>query len=243
MYKKFDLEIRTEEFMRELNVYATYGKELFKGLSDLAGELLTKLLKESVINAEHLESIWFPALSADVFISHSHRDFQTAVELAGWLHARFGLRCFIDSCVWGHYKDILDLAEKDMSDLIFHIQMIVCSAILKMINNTECFLFMKTGNSTDASYSDLTGRVFSNSPWIYFESILSDRISVTVPSRSIVEDIIKAHDRSFKLLFPMNNSCAINEQTLLKWLSFKDEFSFDSNPAQYLDILYSISPA
>jgi len=44
------------------------------------------------LSAKELEAEWFPSVKADVFISHSHKDEQLVIEIAGWLKQELGLK-------------------------------------------------------------------------------------------------------------------------------------------------------
>ena len=58
-----------------------------------------------------MQANWFPQIKADIFISHSHKDEDLALALAGWLKVSFGLTAFIDSCVWGYANDLLKMID------------------------------------------------------------------------------------------------------------------------------------
>lgn len=147
-------------------------------------------LDGEIISASRLEEDWFPSIDANVFISHSHRDQETAIGLAGWLHSIFGIKSFIDSCVWGYADDLLKIIDNDFcvkttkpdgsintydykkrNQSTAHIHMILNTALHKMIDGTECLLFLNTPNSL------LVDKVVNGdataSPWIYSEIMFS----------------------------------------------------------------------
>jgi hypothetical protein len=55
-----------------------------------------------VLDGAKLLEEWFPAVEADIFISHSHQDLELAQIFAGWLKNAFDLTAFIDSSAWGY---------------------------------------------------------------------------------------------------------------------------------------------
>ncbi len=84
-------------------------KAIYKKLEDY-------VLNGTAINGTSLQNDWFPEIEADIFISHSHKDKDLALGLAGWLHSTFNLKCFIDSCVWGYVDNLLELINAEYSD-------------------------------------------------------------------------------------------------------------------------------
>lgn len=69
---------------------------------------LRKYIKDDVIDGTRVQNGWFPLVEADIFISHSRKDEELACALAEWLNRNFGLRCFIDSNIWGCFTNLLD---------------------------------------------------------------------------------------------------------------------------------------
>lgn len=61
------------------------------------------------IKGTALKEHWFKVNTADIFISHSHRDINKVRAFAGWLYHNFGLEAFIDSCTWGYADDCQSL--------------------------------------------------------------------------------------------------------------------------------------
>ncbi len=40
---------------------------------------------------------WFPSIKSDIFLSHSHKDEDTALKIAGYLKNNHKLEVFVDS--------------------------------------------------------------------------------------------------------------------------------------------------
>lgn len=156
------------------------GKEIFDSdRNKIKKELDNFVLEDGSVDGTEMQKAWFPQINADIFISHSHRDEEFAIRLAGWLKYRFGLRSFIDSTVWGYAGDLLRSiddayclnADKETYDYekrnysTSHIHMMLSTALSMMIDRTECIFFLNTPNSITAS--DIIKK--TESPWIYSE--------------------------------------------------------------------------
>jgi hypothetical protein len=208
--------------------------------------------KDGVINGSQLQEYWFPQISADVFISHSHQDRDVAMSFAGWLSKTFQLKPFIDSCVWGYADDLLKQVndkycknsngkyeyEKIMNSAS-HVHMMLVSALGTMIDNTECLIFLNTPNSISAQ------NVISKtqSPWLYMEIATSGIIRRKDPQshRQIMESaalIRKAQVQHFKVEYDvsLHSLIAINEANLTQW---KDLYAKQGKYA--LDALYMVA--
>lgn len=137
---------------------------------------------DGIIQAEEIINNWFPNIKAEVFLSHSHKDKDTVVGLAGWLKKKFGLHSFIDSTVWGHSNRLLKIIDnkycKNKSGDYYdyelrnrstsHVHMMLSTALSEMIDRCECIIFVNTQNSfKPADYLKNTGK--TESPWIYSE--------------------------------------------------------------------------
>ena len=106
------------------------------------------------LDATALTAEWFPQIDADIFISHSHQDYDDVVALAGWLHQNFCITAFIDECLWGFCEKLLKLIDNKYcrtSDGDFydynkrnystsHVYMMLAMSLAEMIYNTVIFL-------------------------------------------------------------------------------------------------------
>lgn len=134
-----------------------------------------------IFDANAIENNWFPQIECDIFISHSHKDINKVLSFVGWLYDCFGIKAFIDSIIWENVnilaekleqkyfaEDIECLMEpKEITEKAFtNSRIILNSAIEKMIDSTECFLFIGTNNSLI--------NVETVSPWIYAENLFSN---------------------------------------------------------------------
>ncbi len=119
-----------------------------------------------------------------------------ALGLAGWFKTVFGITCFIDSCAWGYVDNLLKMIddkycvkgkekEEDKASgktysynkrnqSTAHVHMILNTALQKMIDKTECLIFLNTPNSiiTDNMFDE----DYTASPWIYSELSFSKMV-------------------------------------------------------------------
>lgn len=111
------------------------------------------ITKKKTISAQKIEDDWFPQIDADIFLSHSHADEKKVITIAGWLNENFGVNAFVDSCVWAYCDDLINLMEikwnsernKDVSrQICSHVYMMLNTALHKMIDKTECLIFVET---------------------------------------------------------------------------------------------------
>lgn len=193
---KIDLSSLSENI---LNEYYKKGVKLYNADSEKIKESIDKYLSiNGELNASEIEKDWFPSFSADVFLSHSHKDERKAIALAGLLKD-IGLTVFIDSCVWGyadsllrqidnHYcvskrnkdgsVDTYDYQRRNQSTA--HVHMILNGALMKMLDNTECLIFLNTPNSMNVK--DISSGT-TKSGWIYSELLMSKLLRKRYPNR------------------------------------------------------------
>ncbi|KAA0787951.1 hypothetical protein EXW45_05645 [Bacillus wiedmannii] len=164
--------------------YQQIGDKVFNDAKqNFIRELENHIDEEGNIDGESLQSMWFPQIKSDIFISHSHKDANIAKGLAGWLHEKFGLSVFIDSCVWGYSLELLKqidekycLSEdKKMYDYnkrnysTSHVHMMLSTALTMMMDEAECVIFLNTPNAL--STKDIVHK--TESPWIFYETVMT----------------------------------------------------------------------
>ena len=168
----------------------------------IAQELNRFILGNGKIDGTKMQSNWFPTIEADIFLSHSHKDLDLAITLAGWLKDKFGLNTFIDSSVWGYSNDLLKQIDNDhckTGDNLYsydsrnfstsHVHMMLASALTMMIDQAETLFFLNTPQSL--SSDDIKQKTMS--PWIYFELTTSRFIRKPIPDRRIQKVITEAY--------------------------------------------------
>jgi len=212
--------------------------------------LTTKTTKK--LEAESIWDEWFPQVKADVFISHSSKDAALAKLLASWLEQYYQLTAFIDSEIWGHSDELLkklddEYCVKDRSNgraTIYsyekrnnstaHVHMLLCSALTRMIERTECFIFIESHNSVTAKDS-VEG---TYSPWIFHELATVDTVELKVPER--LKDVVVAEsvDLGIKYPLPGRRLIEINGSILSQWQDISVQKQQVHPQVHPLDILY-----
>lgn len=194
MFKGFDLKLNLKEDA-VFEKYYLIGKTLYKESEDhVAKTLKSFVYPDNSLDGSKMQEVWFPQMHYDVFISHSHKNKKLALFLAGYLFKKFKIRSFIDSCLWGYSKNLLqDLnntyswIEPNKSTYSYdkvnfsssHVNMMLSVALTMMIDKTECLMFLNTPDSIKSfGEADKT-----ESPWIYFEIATSKSIKKNIPFR------------------------------------------------------------
>lgn len=153
---------------------------------------------EDIINGTKLQEEWFPVdfsgMEFDIFISHSHADVEkTILPLASWFYEHLGLRCFIDSLYWKYSDNLLKKfdnyyaykSENKAYDYQIrnyttsHVHIMLSMALMKMMDKTECILFVDSDNSIKYNKGDTT----TPSPWIYEEISFANSLQISIPPR------------------------------------------------------------
>lgn len=238
--------------------YRSVGEQLFKEQKQHLKMNLDKYVNPDTgaLVGKALEEDWFPVSAYDIFISHSHDDMEQAIALAGWLKETFHLSVFIDAAVWGSadtlLKEIDDrcclLEENSLYDYhqrnysTSHVHMLVAMALAKVIDKSECFMFLNTSNLLQLS--EQTVSQSTTSPWIYGELVLSQLMEKRKPERfdSVrfrpKRDVIRNQGKQLEIEHdvhsPLNDLMMLNEENLNVW-----EQSYQKNsPCHALDYLY-----
>lgn len=179
--------------------YYKKGLEVYSAHKHKIKESLDKYLSvDGELKASEIEKDWFPFFKADVFLSHSHKDEKDVIAFAGLL-SNLGLTAFIDSCVWGYADDLLKRIDNEYcvsktnpdgsidlynyqkrNQSTAHVHMMLNGALMKMMDNTECLIFLDTPNSLKAK--DVSNGT-TNSGWIYSELLMSKFLRKSYPVR------------------------------------------------------------
>lgn len=255
MVKGFELKIDTDFFNDKDYTWGIIDYETNKKKSESSIEQYMN--SDGSLDGEKMSEEWFPNITADIFISHSHADEKLAIKLAGWLYKNFGLKSFIDSCVWGYSDDLLHNIDnkycykKETKTYSYelrnystsHVHMMLSTSLVKMIDSVECVIFLNTENSIQ-SVEDVIKNT-TKSPWIFSEleitkvirkRSVSDYRKEKLEKRAMFEsfsmkDLVVRHTTSTTHL------TKLDEKRLLEWQLSHLEYK-DSHP---LDLLYSLS--
>lgn len=199
MYRGFNV---LDTYAFNENKYYTIGSTKYKNNKDIVENELEKYVgKDGILDGTKIKNDWFKKVDADIFISHSHNDEELAIKLAGWLKDTFELNSFIDSCVWGYANNLLKEIDNDYckSDdgnyynydsrnfSTAHVHIMLSTALIEMIDKTECVFFINTPNSIYVK-DDINNKTMS--PWIYSELVTTQLIRKNKPNRPFNEDYI-----------------------------------------------------
>lgn len=241
MHKAYSLNFTLKTEKKCLQI----GKDLYSRMKHTIDDNLSSFYTQGKLDGTKLSEEWFPQISADIFVSHSHKDFDTALVLAGWLYDRLGIVCFIDSCVWGYSEKLLKAIDnrfcKNDDDSYnyekrnystAHVYMMLTVALTRMINNCECLFFLNTPNSIlpENSVKDRT-----LSPWIYTECSMISLIKERSPrEHRVVQENFSKSMESLKIAYDLDTNLQnLPFEQLTKWVNQNFQ-----NKYQALDYLY-----
>ena len=113
MYRGFNLLLENNSFREGyFETLKEIGLDSFSRQQTSIEETINSFGRnDGSLDGSMMQANWFPQIKADIFISHSHKDEDLALALAGWLKVSFGLTAFIDSCVWGYANDLLKMID------------------------------------------------------------------------------------------------------------------------------------
>lgn len=176
---------------RDIDEYFNSGKRTSKKVID------DSLLKNNIWDGDGVREMHFPLQLGvrHIFISHSHDDIEEVKKFAYAIEQVFGVSCFIDSMVWENMTNVIKAFDnvyslstdgksysyKKCNYSSAHVHTMLATALLEMINDCECFLFIGSKNSTlklnyFRDHSDAT-----LSPWIYEENTFVKYIKPIIP--------------------------------------------------------------
>lgn len=192
MFAGFNVTVNNRE--KFLSYYKIGLDRYYEQMWDIRGSLEKYINPDGSLSETDIENDWFPNIDAHVFLSHSHTDLDFVISFAGWLYEKFKIEAFIDSSVWGNADDLLKSIDnrycvssryengnvktygyKLRNKSTSNVYMILYTALMKMIDRTECLMFINTPSSL--KWSDmLSEKSVVVSPWIYGELLASKLI-------------------------------------------------------------------
>lgn len=253
IYKKIYSSMNWWEPFKKCN---ETGKKNLNTNTELIDSYLNDLKdSKGIIDGSKLSNDWFPQIQADVFISHSHKDLNTALNLAGMLET-IGLTPFIDSCIWGYADNLqkaidIQYCKNDNSNYFdyqkrnystSHVHMMLTIALSKMIYNTECLIFLKTTKSVYPK-DDIPekNKMATLSPWIYTElemtNLIEKRTLETHRKKRIIVEAETEPKLKIKHSDKFRNIAPLSANNLFMWLKNVSENKLPKHKA--LDMLYS----
>lgn len=210
MFASFKMELPSFSPNDLEKLYSIGKKQYDSQKKSIQQSLDAYLAPNGSLKASEIEGDWFPTIKADVFLSHSHKDEKQVIAFAGYLN-KLGISSFVDSCVWGYANDLLKQIDKkycvqstsssgrityDYDKRNYstaHVHMLLNGALLKMLDKTECLIFLNTPNSL--KIEEISNGV-TNSCWIYSELLMSGSIEKKTPIRKGVYGFNESFDHS-----------------------------------------------
>jgi hypothetical protein len=247
MYRGFnicDVDLSDKYLESGKEMLNTHKKVIIRTLDNYVND-------EGRLDGSLMQSSWFPTISTDVFISHSHSDEAQAIALAGALYDEFGLISFVDSCVWGYANNLLkqidkiycptgrgtydyDLRNRSTS----HVHMMLASALSMMIDRAECLFFLNTPKSLSAD--DVIKKTMS--PWIYYELMAFKYIKKPDRPRPVTkmlldEQVIEKLALDVEYSVDFDDFVELSFDDLNLWRKYSKNKGISS-----LDVLYRLFP-
>lgn len=250
MFKGYELTIDNDLSMMLNQASGNYSNTVETEFKDFLDK--TIINESDHLNANVIKEKWFPEVSADIFLSHSHKDVELANNFAQFLDEKLGLKTFIDSQAWGYADQLLKQIDKDYcyqsesntydydkrNISTTHVHMILSMALTEMINKTECVMFLNTPNSIVLE-DEMN---ITNSPWIYNELVITKLIKKHNPLRprlikGVAQDsVTESVDKSLLVDYraPLNHLINMDSNDIKKWIGAY-KLSYEKHP---LDLLY-----
>ncbi|MEK6485741.1 hypothetical protein [Myroides odoratimimus] len=271
MYVGFELEGLTKLFFgKTFDFYLGLGKiQFLENTKTIETTLESFLNDDGTLNGDRMQSAWFPDIKADIFISHSHADEKLMIAFAGWLKLHFKLNVFIDSCLWNYSKDLQIMLDEQYGNIgtsrngswvdydsvllsSSHVHMMLNTALMHMIDNTECIIFVNTPNSVKPKA--VIDKVIS--PWIYSELAMTKLVrKKELKEYRKIEIMFEHHERIYsekKIPIEYNLKTShlmkLNLDLLRKWKmdclhsNFLKNKRMSSYQQKSLDVLYRNLP-
>ena len=261
MFTGFNIRVKDEQPFSD---YYDYGINIFNDHKRTINDNLMNYINvDGSLSESLIEGDWFPKIDAHVFLSHSHSDIDFVVSFAGWLYKMFHIKAFIDSSVWGNADDLLKAIDEKYCVLkqnedgstdtysytlrnksTSNVHMILYTALMKMIDSTECLMFINTPASL--KWSDMiSNKSATASPWIYGEMLASKLIRIRPKEnhrKTTQKPSLRHHAKiyesvkmpNFEYSFDSGHLCNITDADLQY---FESNFS-GNNPYVALDEFY-----
>ncbi|EHL3375539.1 hypothetical protein SLK76_000251 [Campylobacter jejuni] len=121
----------------------------------------------NTIDGDKLQEYFFGTEKKyDVFISHFSQEKDKAIQLKNFLKEKCKVNAFVDSYVWGNYREILRYIKKELKAdneeyLLANLHIMIQSSLRNIIESARYFIFIdnKEHCNNNTIYS----------PWVYYE--------------------------------------------------------------------------
>lgn len=121
----------------------------------------------NTIDGDKLQEYFFGTEKKyDVFISHFSQEKDKAIQLKNFLEKECKVSAFVDSYVWGNYREILRYIKKKLKAdneeyLLANLHIMLQTSLRKIIKSARYFIFINNKEHCDNN--------IIYSPWVYYE--------------------------------------------------------------------------
>lgn len=255
MYRGFSLKIDDfycTKVLEELDSsirYSRFRDSHYTSVTDkypIQSILESTIVDTTSIDAEKIKGDWFPIIESDIFISHSHRDIKTVEKLATILSNHLGLKVFVDSKVWKYSDDLVQQIERQCYEggysihdkIVAHVNIMLASALTKMLNNTECVIFLNTSNSLIPDQYSTSHQ--TDFPWIYHELFTTSFLPIRTPKRKMEKSVVnEASQFEIAHTVPLEHLTNLSDVEFENWTTKAKSIHWENA----LDVLYNLKPA
>ena len=200
-------------------------------------ELKNYLLDEkNLLSAELIQEHLFPEVEADIFLSHAHADEDKVIALAICLE-KIGFKTFVDSCIWGNARDLLKVIDNEYCGhsngksysyearnfSTANVYMILNTALHRMIEKAELFIFLGTENSTSLS-QNIERQESLVSPWIFSELTFVNQVRRYDKRYRLRESMKVKTEASTESVIVMDSAKFVYPKPTLDFLLSNDHF-------------------
>lgn len=233
MDRGFNLSINTGPYPVDFSKVHAYKAANQKRVDDLA----QLMIDEDTFDASLILDSLFPAVNADIFLSHSSKDANEAIQIALELQEKCNLNVFIDSCIWGSIYDLLKAIDNrycrregqttydydERNRTTAHVHMILTTALQRMIDQTDTIIFMNTDQSISLKHS-VNEEQKTLSPWIHMELNFStlvrrrSRYKMLVKNERALDEVVSNENFNVAHDAPTNHLTPIAESDFRKWM-------------------------
>lgn len=185
MYSKFrlnweniDINVKLDSWMEQLRITNDYKKKQreYESNQKEHNDKLQKYFQNNTdewLNAENIQHDWFPLNHSQIFISHSHKDLETALKIKYLIETVFNIKVFVDYTDWGNVINLLQQLKWEFSGVSENnnnaaicAYIMLAEVLVKMLDKCECIFFLQTNNSVIKNKRELQ---FTSSTWIHHE--------------------------------------------------------------------------
>ncbi|MGE8327912.1 hypothetical protein [Pseudomonas urmiensis] len=250
MDRGFNLSINTGPYpvdFTKVRAYKDANQKRIDGLAQL-------MIDDDTFDASLILKSLFPTVNADIFLSHSSKDTNEAIQIALELQEKCGLNVFVDSCIWGSIYDLLKAVDNKYcrregqtnydydyrNRTTAHMHMILTTALQRMIDQTDTIIFMNTDHSISLKHS-VNEEKKTLSPWIHMELNFSTlvrrrpRYKMLIKSERAMDGVISNEQFNVAHDAPTGHLTSIAESDFRTWMLQASNL----RGSKAIDLLYS----